>query len=433
MANGLFISSFRGAGSPGAPGVGSTQRGLQQVELGRQAIAAGEAGASRTAEILKLRGEIFGAPQAPAGISQVPGATPPIRQAGLQPTVPQAPTAQVPGLQAPQQAAPQQAPARTQRQNLDRLFQLDPAAAQAALEGIGALTEFQQESAADRAFELLNTPPERRPQVIQRQVQQLRDEGRDPSDTLELLNLSTEEQDQLLNTIEAAALTVKERRGERAAASKLSPLQQKVAAEGLDPNSAEGQKRARELNQRAATDPSLKRSDQEILNKANDQQLAAAGFANRVNAANTDLTKLENTEGFDPTSITASVLENVVLGNFVLSTEHQLYAQSKSDFITAVLRKESGAVISDQEFAREDKKFFPQPGDKAAVIAQKARGRERAFDNLSKQSKGVFDVQFENPEVFDDTGDQEVPLGLTDNGDGTFTLPDGRIVRRTGG
>lgn len=38
MANQFFDPSFRGAGSPGAPGVGSTQRGLQQVELGKQAL-----------------------------------------------------------------------------------------------------------------------------------------------------------------------------------------------------------------------------------------------------------------------------------------------------------------------------------------------------------------------------------------------------------
>jgi len=36
---GLFDPSFRGAGSPGAPGVGSTQRGLQLVEQGKNTLA----------------------------------------------------------------------------------------------------------------------------------------------------------------------------------------------------------------------------------------------------------------------------------------------------------------------------------------------------------------------------------------------------------
>ena len=39
MANGLFIPNFRGPGSPGAPGVGSTQRALQLVERGRNQLA----------------------------------------------------------------------------------------------------------------------------------------------------------------------------------------------------------------------------------------------------------------------------------------------------------------------------------------------------------------------------------------------------------
>jgi hypothetical protein len=38
MTNGLFDPSFRGAGSPGAPGVGSTQRGLQLVAQGRNTL-----------------------------------------------------------------------------------------------------------------------------------------------------------------------------------------------------------------------------------------------------------------------------------------------------------------------------------------------------------------------------------------------------------
>lgn len=47
MANGLFIPSFRGAGSPGAPGVGSTQRGLQLVEQGRNTLAQQRLGLER--------------------------------------------------------------------------------------------------------------------------------------------------------------------------------------------------------------------------------------------------------------------------------------------------------------------------------------------------------------------------------------------------
>jgi hypothetical protein len=213
----------------------------------------------------------------------------------------------------------------------------------------------------------------------------------------------------------------------------LSPLQKKVAAEGLDPNTPAGQARARELNQRAATDPSLKPSDQQILAKASEGQLAAAGFANRVQAANTILTTLESKKGFDPTSIQASILRSVPGGNIVLSEEQQQFQQAKEDFITAVLRKESGAAIGVEEFEKEDRKFFPQIGDKPGTLTQKAEGRERAFQNLSKQSKGVFRVQFDNPQIFDDgqqattppSGRQGGTLMTDAQGNRAFVFPDG--------
>jgi len=174
---------------------------------------------------------------------------------------------------------------------------------------------------------------------------------------------------------------------------RFSSLQQKVAAEGLDPNTPEGQARAREITQGSRTDPSLKPSDQQILSKANEGQLASASFANRVLSANDNLATLESKEGFDPTSIQTAIFEAIPGGNLALSEDEQSYAQSKRDFITAILRKESGAAIGKDEFANEDRKFFPQVGDKASVLKQKAAGRKRTFENLKNQSKGVFDVQ----------------------------------------
>jgi hypothetical protein len=180
------------------------------------------------------------------------------------------------------------------------------------------------------------------------------------------------------------------------AEKKLSSLQQKVSAEGLDPNTSEGQARAREINQGSRTDPSLKPSDQQTLNKANEGQLASASFATRVLSANENLAQLESTDGFDPTSIQTAIFEAIPGGNLVLSENEQSYAQSKRDFITAILRKESGAAIGADEFANEDRKFFPQVGDKPTVLKQKAIGRKRTFENLKNQSKGVFDIQNKN-------------------------------------
>jgi hypothetical protein len=68
------------------------------------------------------------------------------------------------------------------------------------------------------------------------------------------------------------------------------------------------------------------------------------------------------------------------------SESQQMYEQAKKNFITAVLRKESGAAIGASEFATEEKKYFPQAGDSDKVIAQKQRGREIAIQAMKIQA-----------------------------------------------
>jgi len=77
-----------------------------------------------------------------------------------------------------------------------------------------------------------------------------------------------------------------------------------------------------------------------------------------------------------------------VLPSFLGGTSEaqQQVNQAKSNFITAVLRKESGAVISDSEFDREDKKYFPQVNDSPAVIKQKENARKLAIKAIETQA-----------------------------------------------
>lgn len=71
---------------------------------------------------------------------------------------------------------------------------------------------------------------------------------------------------------------------------------------------------------------------------------------------------------------------------FLNSDQQQSYDQAKRNFVSAVLRKESGAAIADSEFANEDKKYFPQAGDSAATIEQKARARDLAIEAMKAQA-----------------------------------------------
>lgn len=246
------------------------------------------------------------------------------------------------------------------------------------------------------ALELQSTPDEEKATFLMARIEEGELLGRDMSQSKKALEMVNSGQLEELKKGSQDLIDVGEKRGiiKAAPIKKLSSLQQKVEAEGLDPLTPEGQARAREITQGSRTDPSLKPSDQQLINKASEGQLQSSTFANRVGAANEILAGLEATEGFDATSITAAFLESIPGGNIALSSDQQKFSQAKRDFITAVLRKESGAAIGVDEFINEDKKFFPQVGDKPAVLKQKALGRKRAFESLKKQSKGVFDVQF---------------------------------------
>ena len=70
------------------------------------------------------------------------------------------------------------------------------------------------------------------------------------------------------------------------------------------------------------------------------------------------------------------------VANKAIGENEQKVEQAQRDFINAVLRQESGAVINPEEFNNARKQYFPQPGDSKAVIEQKARNRQRAIEGF---------------------------------------------------
>jgi hypothetical protein len=65
-----------------------------------------------------------------------------------------------------------------------------------------------------------------------------------------------------------------------------------------------------------------------------------------------------------------------------LGPEGQMALQAQRDFINAILRRESGAVIADSEFANAALQYFPQPGDSPQVLRQKAANRRTAIAGM---------------------------------------------------
>lgn len=86
------------------------------------------------------------------------------------------------------------------------------------------------------------------------------------------------------------------------------------------------------------------------------------------------------------------------LVNTINTEQGQMLDQAKRDFTNAVLRRESGAAIAPSEFASADKQYFPQIGDSAKVIEQKARARALAINGiLAEVPKGTPPISTANP------------------------------------
>jgi hypothetical protein len=133
----------------------------------------------------------------------------------------------------------------------------------------------------------------------------------------------------------------------------------------------------------------------------------AVSFGARAVEANRISTDLEN-KGVTNTGVIRTVaggvlggapiigdkLEQNVRSSFnVLPTylggpnpQQQQNDQARRDFVSAVLRKESGAAISASEYANEEKKYFPQLGDSNEVIKQKQNSRLKAIEGLKSQA-----------------------------------------------
>lgn len=108
-------------------------------------------------------------------------------------------------------------------------------------------------------------------------------------------------------------------------------------------------------------------------------QAQVAGYADRTNESDLVISKI----GDKFASITA--YGGQFLPNFLKSSDRQQYEQAQRNFVNAVLRRESGAVISPSEFANAAQQYFPQPGDSKSVIEQKAKNRQTVIENLYSQ------------------------------------------------
>ena len=123
------------------------------------------------------------------------------------------------------------------------------------------------------------------------------------------------------------------------------------------------------------------------------------------------------------------------LGNSLVSTERQQAEQSGRELLASILRKDTGAAITNQEMEIYGKMYLPQPGDSEEVLNQKAEARTRALASIrgglgtaerkaSPVNDGRRTAAGAPAQVRNDQDYAALPSGTT------YVAPDGTVRRK---
>ena len=118
----------------------------------------------------------------------------------------------------------------------------------------------------------------------------------------------------------------------------------------------------------------------ELGDKMTESQSNALQYGSRMGYNRGILDKLEET-GFDPASVGTGI-QNIA-PNIMRSPEVQTYRAARDNWVAAVLRKESGAAISKNEYENAYRQYFPQMGDAPEIVKQKRNLRLLAEENMN--------------------------------------------------
>lgn len=158
-------------------------------------------------------------------------------------------------------------------------------------------------------------------------------------------------------------------------------------------------------------------------------QIASAGYADRIQQANSIIdakTPVLQNLNYAQFKLLESKSQ---LSNKLLTPDQRQAAQAMRNFITAKLRKESGAAISPTEFEDARLQYFPALGDDSVTIQQKKALRDSVLNNLITGSGSAYQPTAVNNLFSQAIGGSETFSGTSilkgTNNDGTlnFNIP----------
>jgi hypothetical protein len=144
--------------------------------------------------------------------------------------------------------------------------------------------------------------------------------------------------------------------------------------------------------------------------KLTEAQSKDVGFYNRGRSL---IPRLEKQDQALTSIIGATVGQIPIAGNFAKSPAYQAAEQTGRELLAVILRKDTGAAVTDKEMDLYSSIYLPRPGDDAKTIEQKRTARQTAIEGL-RMGLGTAEILFRSREVAE--GRKGAPQGRTQSG-----------------
>jgi len=146
--------------------------------------------------------------------------------------------------------------------------------------------------------------------------------------------------------------------------------------------------------------PGAGRTGEKVLKSPSEAERISHGFYDRMVLAESDLSGVPVEVLTDPANKGIYDYSPGFLGNMMVPPEYLSAVQAQENWVTANLRKESGAAIPPEEILQERRKYFPMPGDGPDQIAQKAQSRAVAAASMRRNSGKSFNQATDADRVY---------------------------------
>ncbi|GKV89278.1 DNA transfer protein [Pectobacterium carotovorum] len=156
------------------------------------------------------------------------------------------------------------------------------------------------------------------------------------------------------------------------------------------------------------TDPNMRkpltvREADGILSKASEGSKQAAGFAMRVEDGLSGMRQLVDSGQVSPqrAAFIAARLGDGMIANNALSPAEQSYLLNARDTVNAILRKDTGAAITEAETKEYANLYLPQPGESDAALKVKNRKLENRFKTFRGESGLSYEAMKVSSKAYD--------------------------------